>query len=184
MTYHPTEFACKKISSSADKVETVISDYIILHCDLELETSKPVFSYDSLGHDAAPPNKVWLQKVKQLRKYHPDEHSLKFWIFAVTLTTTKQSHIFKRQSTLCHQSKSGCKLINSSGDIVESHNLTIWSLHCDSDLEDSKQVFSFWLMMHHYPKFGNQRFSNSEDTVQTNIHCHVELSLWPWLWTQ
>ena len=40
MIYH--NFGCK-ISSSVDMVETVISDYICLHCDLDLEGSEPSF---------------------------------------------------------------------------------------------------------------------------------------------
>ena len=43
----------KKISSSADMVKTVISDYINPHCDLDLENSKPIFSHDILAHAAS-----------------------------------------------------------------------------------------------------------------------------------
>ena len=43
MMCHPTKFGCKKISSSVDMLETVISDYISPHCDLELEDSKSSF---------------------------------------------------------------------------------------------------------------------------------------------
>ena len=32
-------------------VETVRSDYMSLHCDLELEDSKPIFLHDTLAHD-------------------------------------------------------------------------------------------------------------------------------------
>ena len=66
MMYHPINFGCKKISSSVDMVETVISAYMSPHCDLELEDSKPIFSHDTLAHDDASPYQVWLQKVKQL----------------------------------------------------------------------------------------------------------------------
>ena len=59
-------------------VETVRSDYMSLHCDLELEDSKPVLLQDTLANDDASPYQVWLQKVQQLRRYHPDEHSLEF----------------------------------------------------------------------------------------------------------
>ena len=31
-------------------VETVISDYMSPHCDLELEDSKPIFLHDTLAH--------------------------------------------------------------------------------------------------------------------------------------
>ena len=74
----PSKFACRKISSSADMVEIVISDQMSPHCDPELEDSKPIFLHDTLAHDVASLHQVWLQKVPQLRRYHPDEHSLEF----------------------------------------------------------------------------------------------------------
>ena len=96
--YHPIKFGCKNISSSADKVETVIFDQI----SPELEESKPIFLHDTLAHDVPSPYQVWLQKVQQLRRYRPDEHSLEFLTFSValTLTTAEQSNLFTRQSTL------------------------------------------------------------------------------------
>ena len=68
----------KKISSSADIVEIVLSDYMSPHCNPELEDSKPIFLHDTLAQDDASPYQVWLQKVQQFRKYCPDEHSLEF----------------------------------------------------------------------------------------------------------
>ena len=88
MMYHQIQFGCKKISSSVDIVETVISDYMSPHCDLELEDSKPDFLQDTLLHGDASPYQVRLQKVQQLKRYHPDEHSLEFLTFPVTLTVT------------------------------------------------------------------------------------------------
>ena len=76
--YYTINSGCKKISSSADMVETVISGQMSLHCDPELEDSKPIFLHDTLALDDASPYKVWLQTVQQLKRYHPDEHSLKF----------------------------------------------------------------------------------------------------------
>ena len=58
--------------------ETVIFDQMSLHCDPELEDSKPIFLPDTFDHDVASPYQVWSQKIQQLRRYHPDEHSLKF----------------------------------------------------------------------------------------------------------
>ena len=78
MMYHPIKFGCKKISRLADMVETVIFDQISLHRDPELEDRKPIFSRDTLAHDVASPYQVWLQRLQQLRRYCPDEHSLKF----------------------------------------------------------------------------------------------------------
>ena len=79
MMYQPITFSCKKISSSVDMIETVILDYMSPHYDpeLELEDSKPIFLHDTLAHDNVSPYQVWLQKVQQLRRYCPDEHSLK-----------------------------------------------------------------------------------------------------------
>ena len=57
--YHPIKFGCKKISSSADIVETVISDQMSPHCDPELEDSKPIFFRDNLAHNDATPYQVW-----------------------------------------------------------------------------------------------------------------------------
>ena len=79
MMYHPMKSDCeKKISKSADMVETVISDQMSPQCDPEPEDRKPIFLHDTLAHDVASPYQVWLQKVQQLRRYRPDEHSLEF----------------------------------------------------------------------------------------------------------
>ena len=51
--YHPIKFGCRKISSSADMVETVIVDQMSPHTDPELEDSKPIFLHDTLAHDVA-----------------------------------------------------------------------------------------------------------------------------------
>ena len=58
------------------------------HCDPELVDSKPIFLHDTLAHDVASPYQLWLQKVQQLRRYHPDEHLLE-----LTLTTREQSNL-------------------------------------------------------------------------------------------
>ena len=73
MMYHPIKFGCKKISSSADIVDTVI-----VIGDPELEDSKPIFLHDTLAHDDSPSYRVWFQKVQQLRRYHPDKDSMEF----------------------------------------------------------------------------------------------------------
>ena len=56
---HPIKCGCKKISSSADMVETVISDEMSPHCDPELEDSKPIFFQDTFAHDVASSHQVW-----------------------------------------------------------------------------------------------------------------------------
>ena len=78
MVYHATKFGCKMISSSVDKVETVISDYMNPHCDPEFEDSISMFLHDTLAHDDASHYQTWSQKVQQLRRYRPDDHSLEF----------------------------------------------------------------------------------------------------------
>ena len=75
---HLIIFGCKKASSSADMVETVIFDQMSPHRDPELEDSKPIFLHDTLAYNVASPYQVWLQKVQQLRRFHPDKHSLEF----------------------------------------------------------------------------------------------------------
>ena len=78
MMYHQIKCGCKKISSSVDMVERVILGYMSHRYDPELEDSKPIFFHDTLTHDDASPYHVWLNKVQQLRRYRPDELSLKF----------------------------------------------------------------------------------------------------------
>ena len=76
--HHPIKFGCKKISSSVDMVETVLFDYMSPHCDLDPEDSKLIFSQDTLACDDVSPYQVWLQKVRQLKRYCPEKPSLEF----------------------------------------------------------------------------------------------------------
>ena len=78
MMYNPIKSGCKTMNSSADVVETVIFDQMNPHYDPKLEDSKPIFLHDTLAKDVASPIQVWLQKVQQLRRYLPDEHSLEY----------------------------------------------------------------------------------------------------------
>ena len=48
-----TKSGCKPTSSLEDTTETVIFDYISLHCDLDIEHSEPIFLHDTLAYDAA-----------------------------------------------------------------------------------------------------------------------------------
>ena len=59
-------------------VDSVLFDYMRPHCDPELEDSITIFLQDTLAQDVASSYQVWLQNVQQLRRYHPDEHSLEF----------------------------------------------------------------------------------------------------------
>ena len=102
-------------------------------------------SCTTLAHDIASPYRRFrkLQKVQQLKRYHPDEQSLKFCTFPVTLswTKTKQSNLFTRQSTLYHQTKFSCKRISNSDNMSKKSHFHYIILHCDLDLEDSKPIF-------------------------------------------
>ena len=65
-----------KISSSVDVVETAIFDNepsLIVTLKIANQSSGM-----KLAQDDASPYQVWLQKVRQLRGYPPDEHSLEF----------------------------------------------------------------------------------------------------------
>ena len=188
--YQTIKFGGKRISSSVDIVETVIFDYMSPHCDLQ--NSIPVFLHDTLAHNNASPYQVWLQKVQHLRRYRPDEHSLKFWTFPVslTLTTTERSNFFHKTIQLmmvCHQTKFSCKRISSLEDVLESLTLIMWSLIVILTLKTANQSFwkTIWLMViYHHNKSGSKRFSDSEDIVWTNTHCHFEILRWPWPRTQ
>ena len=78
MMYHPIKSGCKKISISANMVETITFDQMSPQCNPELEDSKPIFLHDTLAHDNAAPYQVWLQKAQQLRRYRPDKQPLEF----------------------------------------------------------------------------------------------------------
>ena len=84
-------------------VETVIRDQMSPHCDPELEDSKSIFLHDTLAHDVASPDQVWLQKVQQLRRYMVQMNihwNSEPFSVTLTLTTTEQSNLFTRQSIL------------------------------------------------------------------------------------
>ena len=56
--------------------ETVLFDYMSPHCNPELEDSKPIFLHDTLAHDDASLQKVWL-----LTEGSVVEEILSRWIF-------------------------------------------------------------------------------------------------------
>ena len=73
--YHPIKFACKKISSSADMVETVIFDQKSPHCDPELEDRKQIFLHDILARDVASHTKFGYRGFSSLRDIiHMNNH--------------------------------------------------------------------------------------------------------------
>ena len=69
----------------------------------------------------------------------------------------------------------------------KNYILIIWALNVTLTLKiaTNKICMTLWLiMLHHYTKFGNKKFCDSEDITWTNIHRHSEPLLWPWSWTQ
>ena len=127
------------------------------HRDPKLEDSKPIFLHDTLANNVASPYQFWLQKVQQLRRYGPDEHSLEFWTFSVTLTltTTEQSNFFQKTFHLmmmCHQTKFSCKRISSSDNIFKRQNLIILSVTVILTLKTANQSFwkTIWLIITHH----------------------------------
>ena len=96
--YHPiTTFGSKKISSSADMVETVISDYMSTHCDLDLKDSKPIFL-----HDTGPWWWITIPSLVTEGSAVEEKSSgwtfTKIWTFSVSLilTTIQQSNLLER----------------------------------------------------------------------------------------
>ena len=57
LMYHQTKFICTRISSSEDRKSYF--DYMIHHCDLDLEYSKSILLEDNLAHEDASPYQVW-----------------------------------------------------------------------------------------------------------------------------
>ena len=53
--HHPLKFSYKRTSSSVDMAETVTSDYMSPHFDLDLdpEDIQPIFSHNTMSHDDA-----------------------------------------------------------------------------------------------------------------------------------
>ena len=188
MRYHQIKFGCKKISSSADIVETVIFDQMSPSCDPELEDSKPVFLHDTLAHNAASSYQVWLQKIQQLRRYPPDEYSLEFWTFSVTLTrtTTEQSNLFTRQSTLWWCTNKPSLVAKGSAFQIIDLKVKFWLYYPKLWPCPWRQQPNFLkdIMMHYHTKFGSKRLSDSENTICANIQWYFEILLWPWPWAQ
>ena len=58
MMCHQTKFRCRRISSSED-IRKSYFENMILHCDLNLEDSKPIFLKDNLADNDASPYQVW-----------------------------------------------------------------------------------------------------------------------------
>ena len=143
--YHLIKFGCKKISISVDMVNSHIWSYDPLTVTLTLKTVNQSFCMTLSGQwwcitiPSLVTNSSAFEKIPS-----PDEHSSTFLISAVTLTlnTTTQSYLFKRQSNFLPSNQLSLQKDQHFRRHTESNNLTIQSLNCDLDLEDSKPVFS------------------------------------------
>ena len=129
-------------------------------CDFDLENSKSIFLHDTPTHNDASHYQVWKQNVWQFRRYSLvilDEHSLKFWIFSVTLTVNVAIHFFSKDALAYDDVSSDQfwlpKKISCSEEIVVLERVLFWS---DEPLlwpSDSKHFFSsmtLQLTMLHY----------------------------------
>ena len=129
MTYHPIKVGCKKISSSADMVQTVVFDQMSSHCDPDLEDSKPIFLHDSLAHGMLHHH----TKFAQRRSAAEEISSRRTFTGILNLfcdldldhnRAIQSFHLMK----MCHQTKftcTTCKRISSSDNILKSHILII-----------------------------------------------------------
>ena len=146
MMYHPIKFGCKKISSSADMVETVTFDQMSPHCDLHLEDSKPIFLHDTLAHNVAWPLPSLVTEDSAAAEWSSR------WTFIRILnlfcdldldhnTAIQSFHETIHLMMMYHHTKFSCKRISSSDNILKKSYFDYIILNCDLDLEDSKPIF-------------------------------------------
>ena len=87
-------------------------------------------------------------------RHYPDEHLPEFWYYFVTLTTTEQTNLFTKQSTLWWCTiKPGLAAKGSAVQIINSHILIILFLTVTLAVKTANQSFrkTIWLiMMHHH----------------------------------
>ena len=90
-------------------------------------------------NNSAATHLAWLQRHQWYRIYRTDNHSVKFRTITVTLTLTltmtQQSTLLARFMTKYCQTKSGCKRIGSTEDMVEFFRIFYMSPHWDLDLD-------------------------------------------------
>ena len=74
MLHHHTVFG----NNSENIIWTgqTFTDISNLCCDLDLESSHPIFQQDTLAYDALLSNQVWLQTDQQFRRYSRNNHIL------------------------------------------------------------------------------------------------------------
>ena len=148
------------------------------HCDPEREDRNKILLYDTLAHDVASPYQVCLQKVQQLRRYHPDEHSLDYWTSSVTSTTTEQSNLFTTQSTLWWCTiKPSLDAKGSAVQIIYWKDI-FWSYYPKLWLWPWKLQTNLFLKGNLAHNDASLLFCDSEDIIQTftdilNLRCDL-----------
>ena len=68
-----TKFGSKQFRASEGMKESCFFDALNSQCDLDREDTNPIFSHEIPPSDDTASNYVWLQKLWQLRRYHPDK---------------------------------------------------------------------------------------------------------------
>ena len=165
MMYHPITFGCKKISSSANMVETVIFDQMSPHCDPELEDQSSCTSFWPImcHHHTKFGYRRFSSRgdIIQMNIHWNSELFLWPWL----LPWPQQSNpIFMM---MYHQTKFTCKRISSSDNISKSQILIILFLTVTMTLKTANQSFwkTIWpIMMHHHIKLGSKGFSDLENS--------------------
>ena len=159
------QFGCKKMISSEDLVYALI-------VTLTLKTATPfdflyIFNlHDTPACDDLSPYHVWLQKVEQFGRIHPDkwnfESSLWPWLWRdhsspiFSLFWFQKNHQFKRYSQI----------------------LIIWALTLKTATNSFHCMTLQTTPMHHHTKFGYKRLSGSDVLW-------IKLDRWQWtVWFQ
>ena len=176
MLYHPIRFGCKKISSSVDMVEKVISDYVSSHCDREPEDSKSVFLQWHSGSWwlITIPCLVTKGSAVEISSRRTFTGILNFsCVFHLNHHKAIQSfHKTIQIVMMCHQTKFTWKRISSSEDRLESYILNVRSITVTLTLMTANQSVwkTIWfIMMHYHTKFGSKRFKDSEDILTQKL---------------
>ena len=93
---------------------------MILHCNLDLEDTKPIYLENNPAHNDALPCHV---RGEVIQKVSPGQTFINILKFVVTLTLNTTTLFFQKTFWLMityHQTKFGSKRISSSADIAET----------------------------------------------------------------
>ena len=180
MMYHPIKLGYKKISSSADQVETVIFDQMTDEPSLWPWTWRKQTSL--LAWHFGPWCCITIPSL--LTEDSAAEEILSRWTFTGILNLfcdldkdhNKEIQSFHKTIHLIvmyQQTKVSCKRICS------------WNFAVTLTLSTTIQFLckTLWFMiMCHQTKFGSKRISSSKDTVEMEIFWSYELLQWSWPW--